>query len=462
MADQGALYAGMNYSTKVEPVDFGGLALGFAKISEDKRLESERKQKEKEDFQVEMNKLYGEEIYTAFDNTGIENIDIIGGKLKDGIVAHSETLNKLYTENKISKPELQARMNKLKSQSAKYNGFITQLGDYADKVQSLGSDASEATRLILQRMDELVKNATPVVDSEGNISFLSKSGEVITQTPFSQLDRIMDFRKQVDEKSIIDGMVNTEGALSKLFEKGAIKSTYLENGRLKEAHRTLLSRYTSTLDDTDLYDIASRAGIDVELSPKDVLKITNKDAVKAGVNQYLEKLALGEYQRKESLDYAEYTTVMDRHNLTKTQIGKALQEDQSYVKNTLPASDNKLQRSQYVLLKPQKVANLQGMMTDLMKVFPASATPGIDFNTAEVSDYQEDGKGGHYATITYVREIPQKSITGEPVDPIKIVDSQTVQMTSPEVIGRVRAVTGLPTNVGDVKGLGEKVVIPGF
>lgn len=464
MAGKGALYAGMNYSTKVEPVDFGGLALGFAKISEDKRLEAEKKQKEREDFQVQMNTLYGEEIYTAFDNTGIDNLDIIGGKLKDGIVAHSETLNKMFAEGKISRPELAARMNKLKSQSAKYSGFITQLGDYAQKVTDLGSDASQATRLILDRMDELTKNATPVVDADGNISFLSKSGEVITKTPFSQLDKIMDFRKQVDETSIIRDMVATEGELSKIFEGDKIKKTYLEDGKLRKEHKDLLKNYTRTLDDTDLYDIAVRAGIDVKLDPKELLKIDNLDDVRNKVDEHLENLALGEYGRRDSVDEVEYDKTMSVLNVNKERLAKAKKENKTHVKNTLPPSGNKNARDQYVFLTEERpsVIDLQGFTKEL------NGTPKDNKNygwmndskkleTARVASYETDNQGNHYITISYKVPIVDKKSEEEDKGIPGVVatggnqktqyELKTAEMiiTDPSLIGQVRAKFDLET-----------------
>jgi hypothetical protein len=458
MAGKGALYESMQYSTKVEPVDFGGLALGFAKISEDKRKEAEQKQKERDQFQIETDRLYGEEVYSAFDNTGIDNLDIIGGKLKDGITAYSTTLNKLFSDGNLTMPQYQAKMNKIQSQSAKYRSFITQLGDYAQKVTDLGSDASEATRLILDRMNDLTQNATPVVDSEGNISFLSKSGETLTQTPFSQLDKIMDFRKQVDEKSIIRDMVATEGGLSQLFdESGAIKSTFLENGELTENHRTLLGQYTKTLDDTDLYDVAARAGINVELSPKELLKITNRGQVEQEVNKYLEKLALGEYARQDSLNYAKYQETMDKHNLTRAQINKAVKADQKYVKNNLPTGGGKRERDQYVFLQPHNVTEIQGaeqtLYSELMNL--AGPTKQIDLTEAKISDYQTDEMGKHYATIEYsvqVERTPAEIRLNPSAKPTYVKKVAEIEIKDHDLIGRIRALGGLQTTQKDIYG----------
>ena len=102
-------------------------------------------------------------------------------------------------------------------------------------------------------------------------------------------------------------------------------------------------------------------------------------------------------------------------------------------------------------MKPTKIANVQGFATEILKGNPMSYK-GVDLNTATVSDYQTDDQGRHYATFTYKKQIPQKNIDGTPGKPLEEEHSETIMISDPELIGRVRGLTGIPTTIEDIKG----------
>lgn len=289
MAQNTAQFEAMQYS-QAQPVDFGKIAMGFAQVSENKRLEAERKQKERDDFQVKMTELYGETIYSPFDNTGLANIDITNQKIKDSIVAQSNIINKLFEEGSLSRPEVARRMNLLKAQTSQYNNFVNGISGAVEEYKKLGDNASESSKLIMEKANQLFQNTAPGVDTDSMLKFYTKEGETLQETPFMELQSMLDIRESVNEKEIVNEIVGFEKNANRLFEDGAVYNKFLETGELQPEHNTLLSNYTKSQDDKDLYDLASKAGVEVKLDPSKLLSITNREDVEKGVQEYLGNL----------------------------------------------------------------------------------------------------------------------------------------------------------------------------
>lgn len=303
MAKQGgAYYAAAQQARNVKPVDFGAIAKGFAQVQEDRRLEAEKKAKEEEQYQLETLRRYGEDIAAGFDNVGIEDVDSLGVSLKGLIIDKSEELNQMYSDGSIDKRTFELGMMKLKSQSNSYAGFYTSIKDYAESLRADG-DFSASDEQMLKRMDLLVKDARPIMDKKGNISFVSVVDGKTTVTPFSQLKNLMQKNDTPDYNGFLDEMVSTEGAQDEYIidqKTGSLRKSYLtREGDLTDNQKTGISDYVTSLDAFGVANVAGKLGIDVKFSDTDVNSIENEEAVRASVQSELEKLAISKYQRKD-------------------------------------------------------------------------------------------------------------------------------------------------------------------
>jgi hypothetical protein len=414
MAQNTAQFEAMQYS-QAAPVDFGKIAMGFAQVSENKRLEAERKQKEKEDFQVKMDELYGETIYSPFDNTGLANIDIANQKIKDSIVGQSNIINKMFEEGKLSRPEVSRRMNLLKSQTSQYSNFINGISGAVEEYKKLGDNASESSKLIMEKANQLFQNTAPGVDTESMLKFYTKDGETLQETPFMELQGMLDIRASVNEKEIVNEIVGFEKDANKLFEDGAVYNRFLETGELQEEHNTLLSNYTKSQDDKDLYDLASKAGVKVELDPSKLLSITNREDVEKGVQEYLGNLTkstLNIRDFKDEIAGGEYSLKLQENYRRQKASERESNEKLKY--NYSPIKDVRGEGIQYI---PKSQTAVVPLPDATLKKIGIQGVPGKDTKLLSYTEYD----GSSYASISYTIKEYDKT-TREEVDKTIIQD----------------------------------------
>jgi hypothetical protein len=301
-ANSGAYYEGLQYASQgVQPVNFGELSMGFAKIVEDKRLEEKRDKEKREATQMEMTRLFGEEIYSSFDGTGLADIDIVNSKIKDSIVARANVINSMYEKGELTNPQMMQEMVKLNAQSSKYASFANSISTKVEEIQKLGGNASEYTTLMLERIDNLMKNASPVMDSSGNLSFLTKDGDQIVSNPFNELQKLLDVREKYDTDSIINSVLRSRGK-EKVIEGGVVVEKLSD---LNENDEKAFRDVVSTLDDADKFDIAMRAmkaGGKVDRDPNSVFKILNTKEVEDTIVNYMKETAQGRIDQVKTVD----------------------------------------------------------------------------------------------------------------------------------------------------------------
>ena len=429
MAKGTAQYEAMQYS-QAAPVDFGKIAMGFAQVSENKRLEAERKQKERDDFQVKMTELYGETIYSPFDNTGIGNIDIANQKIKDSIVAQSNIINKMFEEGKLSRPEVARRMNLLKAQTSQYNGFVNGISGAVEEYKKLGDNASASSKLIMEKANQLFQNTAPGVDSDSMLKFYTKDGETLQSTPFMELQSMLDIRASVNEKEIVNEIIGFEKNANKIFEDGVVYNKFLETGKLQPEHKTLISSWTKTQDDKDLFDLADKAGVKVELEAGKLLSIQNRKEVEEKVNEYLGSLTESSLNIRDYKDEVEGTKLTGMLADDKRQM-EALRLRQLELEGE-PSFDVYENPDQIdglgfqVIPKQNKQPSIVGLTRDSLKKLGAEAGLLGSIPEATISYYEEYGKNS-YVTISYpvvrmIGEVPVKEIQA---DRLRIPDIET-------------------------------------
>ena len=431
MAQNTAQFEAMQYS-QAAPVDFGKIAMGFAQVSENKRLEAERKQKEREDFQVKMDELYGETIYSPFDNTGLANIDIANQKIKDSIVGQSNIINKLFEEGKLSRPEVSRRMNLLKAQTSQYSNFINGISGAVEEYKKLGDNASASSKYIMKKADELFQNTAPGVDSDSMLKFFTKDGDVLQSTPFMELQGMLDIRAGVNEKEIVNEIIGFEKNANKIFEAGTVYNKFLETGKLQEEHKNLISKYTKAQDDKDLYDFADKAGIIDEVSLEDgkLFSIQNRKEVEGKVNEYLESLTESSLNIRDWRDDVEGTKLTGMLADDKRQI-QALRLKQRELEGE-PSFDIYENPDQIdglgfqVVPKQNKQPSIVGLTRDSLKKLGAEAGLLGSIPEATISYYEEYGKNS-YVTISYpvIRMIGEVPVKDTRADRLRISDLET-------------------------------------
>lgn len=461
MAQNTAQFEAMQYS-QAAPVDFGKIAMGFAQVSENKRLEAERKQKERDDFQVKMDELYGETIYSPFDNTGLANIDIANQKIKDSIVGQSNIINKLFEEGKLSRPEVSRRMNLLKAQTSQYSNFINGISGAVEEYKKLGDNASASSKYIMDKANKLFQNTAPGVDTDSMLKFYTKDGDVLEATPFMQLQGMLDIRASVDEKEIVNEIIGFEKNANKIFESGTVYNKFLETGKLQSEHKTLISNWTKTQDDKDLFDLADKAGlIDavdeegnkiVDIDKNEILKINNREKVEQKVNEYLESLTESSLNIRDWRDDVEGTKLTGMLADDKRQIEalrlrqKELEGEPSFDVYENPSLQDG--KGLQVVPRQNKQPSIIGLTQDSLKKLGAETGLLGSIPQATISYYEEYEKNS-YVTINYPITVTPKvkdKDTGKTKDgePYKAYTTQRLRIDDPETKNFVRTRLKIP------------------
>ena len=427
-ANSGAYYEGLQYASQgVQPVNFGELSMGFAKIMEDKRLEEKRDREKREATQMEMTRLFGEEIYSPFDGTGLADTDIVSAKIKDSIVARANVINSMYEKGELTNPQMMQEMVKLNAQSKKYAAFVNDISAKVEEVQKLGGNASEYTTLMLENVDNLMNNAAPVMDASGNLSFLTKDGDQIVSNPFNELERLLDVRQKYDVTPFIDNLLKTRGK-ERLVEGGAVVEKLTDiNENDEKAFRDIVN----TLDDADKFDIAQRAGITVERDPNSVFKILNQEAVDQGIVDYMKETAQSKINQTKTVDEVAASQLSMQLNQDYRAAQKWAKENQGAIVNVVGEKDE--DQEIQVFPAPGQNVLVKSIIVD------NNAIP-----TANIGRYVVDKDGNHKATISYVttKEIPAE--LGRGTSTFKeVTTTEDITITDPGTINQIRTQFGL-------------------
>lgn len=419
-ANSGAYYEGLQYASQgVEPVKFGELSMGFAKIVEDKRLEEKRDREKKEDFQMEMTKLFGEEIYSAFDGTGLADVDILGSKIKDSFVARANVVNSLYENGKLTRSQVMQEMVKIKAQSSKYSIVISSISDTLKKQEELGGELSESSKFMLNRIDDLMKNAVPVVDASGKFSLLSKDGDVITKNPFDELQKLLDVRKRYDTDSIINSVVAARGQEQIIRGDKVIKKPR----DIGESDQKAFKDIVTSLDDEDMYDIVERIDlrdaegnrIKASIDNKSVFKITNREELEGKVVDYLKESAQAKINNLESIDEVAGESVQSQRRRDAAALGRIKAED-------APVKVDRAEGGYDIIANPKIINSIK-----------TSKPSGSDIT---VYGYGLNEKGQHVVRVEY------DSVEEKYGEIFEIKKSETLVLGDLESINRVRILYG--------------------
>jgi hypothetical protein len=437
-SNTGAYFEGMQYANKgVQPVNFGELSMGFAKIVEDKRAQEKQDRIRRENTQMEMQKLFGEEVYSAFDGTGLKDVDVVTAKIKDSIVARANVLNSMFEKGELTAPQMMQEMQKLNAQSKKISSFASSAAKSFEEIQG-NTNSSAATEYLVQRANQLFQEATPVMDSSGKISFLSKDGDVMTNNPVDQLDRLLQNRNKFDVDNLAETIVNTQGQIRKTYENGQVITS---KGEVGESQIEYISNLVNSMDAEDLFDIADQAGIEVEMDNASVFSIKNEDQVKAKVKKHLEDYTREKFKAKTSVDEVAGKQLS-------VQMQREYREAEKFKKQNEGAIvDIKEDGSVVAYPAQNKKINVTSLVIE-----------GRPISAANIGSYSVSPEGEHQVTITYsstedllsgmspdkkAEVLSALSLTGEGGTTRNIQLTETLTIDNIAALNQIRAQLGM-------------------
>lgn len=426
-SNTGAYFEGMQYANQgVQPVNFGEIATGFAKIVEDKRLEAKRDKERREETQMEMSKLYGEEIYSAFDGTGLKDVDVVTGKIKDSIVARANVLNSMFEKGSLTAPQMMQEMQKLNAQSKKIASFANSSAEKFNEIQN-NPNSSAATGVKIIRATQLFENATPIMDASGKFSFLSKDGDVVTNSPVDELERLLDNRDKVDVDGIAKTIIDTRGQLQKTYQDGKVIES---KGSVGEGEKKYISNLVDSMDAEDIFDIADQAGFEdvkAEIDPNHVFKIVNEDQVKQRVKEYLEEYTQEAFNAQTKVDEVagkNMSLALQREYRAAEEYKRA---NEGAVVNLIPSEEEGGKPTLQIYPPPNKKVVVDSLVTKTKS-----------FSRGSIGSYTENPDGTHSATISYttVIEVPDSTGIGMTKKEVQIVED--VELDTLESVNQIR------------------------
>jgi hypothetical protein len=422
-SNTGAYFEGMKYANQgVKPINFGELSMGFAKIVEDKRAQEKEDRIRRENTQMEMQKLFGEEVYSAFDGTGLKDVDVVTGKIKDSIVARANVLNSMFEKGELTAPQMMQEMQKLNAQSKKISSFASSAAKSFEDIQN-NPNSSAATDHLIQRANQLFQEATPVMDSSGKISFLSKDGDVMTNNPVDQLDRLLQNRSSYDIDGLAENIVNTQGQIRKTYENGQVITS---KGEVGESQIEYISDLVNAMDEEDLYDIAYQLGFTPEMDNNNVFKMVDEEGVKSKVKEELVNYTKQKFKSKEAVDEVAGKKISLELQKEYRAAEKYKQENEGAVVNVVGTEDGKEEIQVYP--PAGKTVTVKSLVVG-----------GKSLPAANIGNYVVDKDGKHKASISYqtVIDIPDAGI-GEPTQK-EVLVTEVMELTDPATINQIRA-----------------------
>lgn len=426
--NSGAYYEGLQYASQgVEPVKFGELAMGFAKIKEDQRLEKKRDQERREATQMEMTKLFGEEIYSPFDGTGLKNTDIFNSKLKDVIIGRANVLNSLYEKGQITGPQMMQRMVKLTAQSKKYAEAAKSASSKIEQYTQLGGDASEYSNLMIQSFDNAMNLASPAVDPDDNIIVLTKDGDQVVGNRLDELDKFVDVRKKYDVDSVVSSIISSK-AKQRVVKGGKVIEKYADVG---DNEKSAFSNLVRTLDDGDKFDIAQGFGIPVTRDPNSTFRITNTEEVDQAIVEKMMQLAQERIDRLTSVDEVAGKQLSVQLNQDYRAAENFKKENQNSVINVV--GDKEEDQEIQVFPPPGKNVIVKSIVAR-NKTIPVG----------NIGNYIVNNKGEHKVTVSYTTMVPaEPSVGNKPGSMKEVLVTEDLILDDPATINQVRSQFGM-------------------
>ena len=434
MAQNTAQYEALQYTSQAPVFDFSKITKGVNEVVEKKRAEDERRAKELETQRLQLLKDYGEEIYSDFEMTGLENVDQLGLSTKNVILEMAEETNRRLMNGEISIVDASREMMMAKNQSKKVNEFVGGLKQYAEAVRAKGNDASPSDLLKLNRIDSMISDGVSVAkDGKNRLMFLSKENGKLVPNPFSTLNNYTSFSDNIQPDNVIDSVMKNSKSNTYLINGRAVISPLTRENKLSDNQVKAYETYVNTLDDEDSYDLAVNLGLDPEVDLAGDLKIKNKSSVNKQIIEALKSRTIENYGNAQINELQGKEVQLAERRV-------AVAERQGVEKAPKPPkfTETATQKIYIPEIQEQK------------KPVPSYIFSGEQYNNVIITGYAESKVGGpDTVTISYDNSNPGDpaiQIGGE--SPVK---TKTINISNPEELAFVRRVLNLDTTSENLK-----------
>lgn len=300
MAQNTAQFEAMQYTSQTPAFDYGSITRGVGDIVEKKRLEDEKKAKELEAQKLELLKEYGDEIYSDFEMTGLENTDQLAFNTKNLILEMAEETNRKLANGEISMVDASREMMMARNQSKNASEFFTGLKGYAETLRSKGEDSSPADNLKLDAVDNMITNGVSIArDGKNKFLLLARRDGKIVPSPFGSLSKYTTFSDNIKPESIIEAVMSNSATNKYDDGKGIVFESKLSKANtLTENQKAGFSEFLNSIDNEELYNAAVNSGVEI---PKEEYslngELTFKDA------QSIRNKTLAEIEKKAQIQY---------------------------------------------------------------------------------------------------------------------------------------------------------------
>lgn len=447
MAQNTAQYEGLQYSSKAPVFDYGSITRGVNEIVEKKRLEDEAKAKELEAQKAELIKEYGDEIYSTFELTGLENADQLGLETKNLIIDTAEDIQRRLTNGEITQSEATREMMMARNQSKKVSESMSGLSEYANQIRSK-EDISPADELKLNRIDNMIGNGVSVAkDSRGNYMFLSKENGKMVSSPFSKFRSYMTFSQNIQPEKFVDDVMKNSALNTYNVGGVQIQSPFTKDNNITENQAKAFKDTVDNLDGEVLYNAAVNAGIEnIDYVLDGDLKIKNEQDVKKQLIEKLKETAIFKYgnQIKDEMKGAEARRADERLAIQR----QAATPKEDKTPKFTDTGDS--------LIYPVSVNN--------QKKVPAINLGGKPYRDVIITSYKKSKTGGpDEVTISYTGAT--EGLTEEQAffnDDKGTAQTATIQIKDPTEVAFVRNALNLDTTSGDLPSGGTTVLNQDF
>lgn len=432
MAQQTAAYEGLQYSSQYKPVDYGQIAVGVTNLIEKKKAEEKARLDKLEKQQMQLIKDYGDEVYSSFDMTGLENADQLAFQVKERIIDRADSITKMLNNGEITGPEASKMMLSLKSQSGKVSEYVGGLKKYAEELQAKGENMSPADELNLARINDMYSKGVSVgMDANGNLMFISEEDGKMVPSPFSKLSKYTTFSDNPTPISVVDTVMKNAKSIQSIDKKNNVVKVSLlnKNGDLTENQKNAYGEYVKDLEGSQLYNMAINSGLDkkeIDYTLDGELKINNEEDVRNKILEHLYEETKAKYGGVQVDEVAGEKLRMERERIS-------ISRSNAAASKTKDTPSQPFETDEYTIY-PQK--NLPGQ-----KPIPSITLGGVAYPNAVVQSYSKSKTGGpDIVGITYT--IPGETNFDNPT-----TETVNIPVTNPQEIAVLSGMFNIPGSI---------------
>ncbi len=265
MAQNTAQYEGLQYTSQAPVFDYGSITRGVNELVATKKAEDEKKAKELEDQKLQLLRDYGDEIYSNFELTGLENTDQIGLDAKNLIVERAEGINKMLANGEISMSDASRMMMSIRNQSKKASEQIAGLSEYANAIREKGDKASPSDVLKLDRIDNMISSGVSVaMDNKNNMMYISQEDGKMVTSPFSKVKSYYTFSDNLQPDGVVDTVMKNSAMNTYKIGNRKVSSALNRDNELTDNQKNAYTSFVGELSPEDAYDLGINSGLNKE------------------------------------------------------------------------------------------------------------------------------------------------------------------------------------------------------